>query len=150
MIQRIQSVYLFLAALAVAVMFFFPIASFYGDNIYFNLKLGGISDDTFVSINTIPLIVMALVLILMPVISIFLYKNRLLQIRITRFGILLDLSFIIVLYFGYIDTVVKKANVTEEYGTGVYFPLIALVMMILANRAIKADEKKVRAADRLR
>lgn len=150
MIQRIQSVYLFLAAITIATMFFFPVASFYGDAIYFNLKLVGISDDTYVSINTIPLIAIALVLITLLLVSIFLFKNRLLQIRMIRFGLLLDLAFIIVIYFGYIDTVVKKADVKEEYDAGVYFPLIALVLLILSIRGVMADEKKIRAADRLR
>ncbi len=150
MIQRIQSVYLFLAAIAVAVMFFFPIANFYSDTFYFYLSLGGISDDTFVTINTIPLIIIAVVLILLAVFSIFMYKNRLLQMRVLRFGVLFDLAFIIVIYFGYIDSISQKANVEVQYKTGIYFPLIMLVFLILAIRSIMADEKKVRAADRLR
>ncbi|NLN96582.1 MAG: DUF4293 domain-containing protein [Bacteroidales bacterium] len=150
MIQRIQSVYLFLAAIAIAVMFFFPIANFYSDTFYFYLGLDGISDDTFMTINTIPLVIIAIVLILLAVFSIFMYKNRLLQMRVIRFGVLLDLAFIIVIYFGYIDSISQKANVEVQYKTGIYFPLAVLVFLILAIRAIMADEKKVRAADRLR
>ncbi|MGB4204599.1 MAG: DUF4293 domain-containing protein [Bacteroidales bacterium] len=148
MIQRIQSVYLFLAAIAIAVMFFFPIA--YSDTLDFYFGLRGISDDTFLNVNTKPLIIIAVVLILLAVFSIFMYKNRLLQMRVIRFGVLLDLAFIIVIYFGYIDSISQKANVEVQYKTGIYFPLIMLVFLILAIRAIMADEKKVRAADRLR
>ena len=155
MIQRIQSVYLFLAATAVAVMFFFPIANFYSDLYYFYLKLGGISDETFLSINTIPLIAMAVIIIVLIVFSIFIYKNRLLQARMIRFGILIDISFIIVLYFGYIDNIIKSFKnegtmIDVEYKAGIYFPLIVLILLVLAMRGVLNDEKKVRAADRLR
>lgn len=150
MIQRIQSVYLFLAAFAVVLMYFFPIANFYGDLHYFYLSLGGISDNTYLSINTIPLLVMAAVIIVLIFAGIFAYKNRLIQIKILRFGVLLNLAFVIILYFGYIDNIVKKADVEVQYKVGVYFPLIVLVFLILAIRGVMNDEKKIRAADRLR
>ncbi|MBE0662075.1 MAG: DUF4293 domain-containing protein [Bacteroidales bacterium] len=155
MIQRIQSVYLFLAAIAIVVMFFFPIANFYSDLYYFYLSLDGISDETFLKINTIPLITMVVILIVLILFSIFIYKNRLLQARIIRFAILIDISFIIVLYFGYIDNIIKsfKAEGTTldvEYKAGIYFPLIVLILLVLAMRGVLNDEKKVKAADRLR
>jgi hypothetical protein len=153
MIQRIQSVYLFLAVVALVVMYFLPIASFYGDMSYFSFKISGLSDETYVSINTIPLMVMMLVLIILISISIFLYhdsRRRMMQIRMIRFGILLDLSFIIVLYFGYIDTIVKQASMDVGYKAGIYFPIIVLVFLLLAMRGVMNDEKKIRAADRLR
>jgi hypothetical protein len=150
MIQRIQSVYLFLAVLAIVAMFFFPIANFYGDMHYFYLNLTGISDASFISINTIPLIVMAAILIVLIFSSIFAFKNRALQIKMIRFAVLLLLAYIIILYFGYIDNIIKKADVEVQYKVGVYFPLIVLVFLLLANRGVIQDEKKVRAADRLR
>jgi hypothetical protein len=155
MIQRIQSVYLFLAAIAVVMMFFFPIANFYSDLYYFYLNLVGISDETFLSINTIPLIAIAVILLALITLSIFIYKNRLLQVRIIRFAVLIDISLIIVLYFGYIDNIIKSFK-TEgttfevEYKAGIYFPLIVLILLVLAMRGVLSDEKKVRAADRLR
>jgi len=150
MIQRIQSVYLFLGVIAIAMMYFFPIANFYGDMHFFYLELTGVSDDTFVSINTIPLQVVSLLTIVLMTISIFLYKNRSLQIRLIRFTVLLSIGFIIILYFGYIDTIKKDAGVDVQYKIGIYFPLIALLFQILTMRAVMSDEKKVRAADRLR
>lgn len=150
MLQRIQSVFLFLAAIAIAMMYFFPVANFYGDKHYFYLNLSGISDNTFVTINTIPLLVVSLLIIVFILATIFLYKNRLLQTKIIRFSILLTIGFIIILYFGYIDTIRKAAEVDVQYKIGIYFPLIALVWLILAMRAVMNDEKKVRAADRLR
>lgn len=155
MIQRIQTVYLFLAIAAIISMFFFPIANFYGDTYYFYFSLDGVSDEAFLSINTIPVIVMAVVLIVLIFSGIFAYKNRMFQVKLIRFAVLLNIAFIIVLYFGYIDNIVKDfakqdAVLQVQYKAGVYFPLIVLIFLILAIRAIIADEKKVRAADRLR
>jgi hypothetical protein len=155
MIQRIQSVYLFLAVIALVAMFFFPLANFYGDMYYFFLSLDGVSDETIGRINTIPLIVMAGVLIALIFSGIFSYKNRMFQVRLVRFAVLLNIAFIIIIYFGYIDNIVKdsakqNAILEVQYKAGIYFPLIVLVFLILAIRGVMQDEKKVRAADRLR
>lgn len=72
------------------------------------------------------------------------------QYRVVRFALLVDLGFIIMMYFGYIDVIVKKANVSAQFEAGTYFPLVAIVLLLLAARAILSDEKKVKAADRLR
>ena len=155
MIQRIQSVYMFLAVTAIVVMFFFPVANFYGNMYYFYFSLNGVSDESFLTINTIPLVVMAAVIIVLIFSGLFSFRNRLLQVKIARFAVLLNIAFIIVLYFGYIDNIVKdfeKQGVTldVQYKAGIYFPLIVLIFLILAIRAIISDENKVRAADRLR
>lgn len=156
MIQRIQSVYLFIAAIATAAMFYFPVTSFYLNKYsYFNLSLNGISDEKFGVVNTIPLIVTTVLLIVLIFSGIFLYKNRLLQIKIIRFGVLLNIGFIIILYFGYIDKIVSdfinKGEIIEvEYRFGSYIPLVTIVLLILAISGVMKDEKKVRAADRLR
>ncbi len=37
-----------------------------------------------------------------------------------------------------------------SYGPGIFFPIISLLFILLANRAIRKDENLVRAADRIR
>ncbi|MDP2423470.1 MAG: DUF4293 domain-containing protein [Bacteroidales bacterium] len=150
MIQRIQSVYLAVAVIAITVMFFFPVSSFYGNEFFFSFGLMGVSDQTLVEIKVWPLQIMAGMLIGLTLVSIFLFKNRLLQTRIIRIALLLDLAFIIMIYFGYVDVIVKKAKMSAQYEAGSYFPLIAIVFLLLAMRAVLSDEKKVRSADRLR
>lgn len=153
MIQRIQSVYLLLAGIAMAVMFFLPLGSFFGDDCYFVFGLRGLSELVClkeVNVNTIPLFITAAAAGLLSIVSIFLFHDRLLQVKLIRFNILINLAVVIFMYFGYIDPIVKKTATTVEYGSGVYFPLISLVLLFLAMRAVLNDEKKVRAADRLR
>jgi hypothetical protein len=156
MIQRIQSVYLFLAALAMGAMFLFPLASFFLNKYsHFYLSLTGISDENFGSVNTIPLIITAIILIVLILSGIFAYKNRLLQIKIIRFGVLLNIGLIIILYFAYIDKIatdfINKGDLLEvQYKIGSYIPLISIIFLILAIRGVMKDEKKILAADRLR
>ncbi len=150
MIQRIQSILLLLAGVAVALMFFFPVASFYGNESYFSFGITGVSDAALVAITTWPLQATAILLTVLSLLSIFLFKNRMAQYRVVRFALLVDLGFIIMMYFGYIDVIVKKANVSAQFEAGTYFPLVAIVLLLLAARAILSDEKKVKAADRLR
>ena len=41
-------------------------------------------------------------------------------------------------------------NVEVSYHVGCYLPVLAIAFLILANRAIKKDEKLVRSLDRIR
>lgn len=156
MIQRIQSVFLLLASAAGLLTFFFPIANFFSDNYSIQFSVMGIekftdySDD--VSVNTIPLMCCSAMIVILPFITIFLYKRRYLQIRITRFTIFLDLIFLALVFFYYVPNIEEVTLSTAEYIklVGIYLPLLSLILLILAIRFISKDEKKIRAADRIR
>ncbi|HSW67772.1 MAG TPA: DUF4293 domain-containing protein [Bacteroidales bacterium] len=150
MIQRIQTVFLFIAVVAIGVMFFMPLADFFGDDFYFRLYINKVSDDTVVEVNTIPLIAISAVMFVLPLVAIFMYKKLWLQMRLVRFAILLNLAMIIMLYFGYTDVIAKQASVSVSYQAGVYFPLVSLVFLVLAMRFIVKDDKLLRNAGRLR
>ena len=155
MIQRIQSVYLFLAFLASFVIFFFPIASYLSDIEYIKLFIytvqNKVPDPEFVynKFFNIPLILIDIAVMALIVTAIFNYKKRLFQIKMVNFGILLNIVLIVLMFF-YTDRISTSVSVTTSYETGSVFPLACLVFLVLALRAIKRDEKVVRAADRLR
>ena len=71
------------------------------------------------------------------------------QLRITMFSFLANIIFIIVLFFS-ADSLQKHLNVDATYKFGSFIPLVVLVMLILASKAIKKDEKLVKDTDRLR
>ena len=56
------------------------------------------------------------------------------------------------IFFVFSPLIGRTLNATVDYSAdaGIYFPLVALLMLILANRSIMKDEKLVRSADRLR
>lgn len=158
MIQRIQSVYLFIAVVALAAMFFFPLSvhSFRGLTIPFEL-LEKVSDTELAAsmmITIWPLIVGVLVLIALGLITLFSYRNRQLQMRLVMASVLLNIV-IIIAEFWMAKHLASKldpqaVDMVVEYSFGAYLPVVSLLFFILAHRGIKRDEQKVRAADRLR
>ncbi len=133
MIQRIQSIYLFLAATAaiLAIALSLPYA---------------ISGTTALELNDfLPLSILSLAAALLCLGSIFLYKNRTLQINVCRIA-LLFLAIIIGLsvYFAVITAGQDMPQV------GATFPILNGLFTWLGIRGIQADEKLVRSMDRLR
>jgi hypothetical protein len=156
MIQRIQSVYLLAASLVLFALFLFPLVN--------NLILNGHADNIMVTgiyevINgvrtkTSSFIFLTLATVvagLLPLIGIFLYKNRKKQISYCYIAIVLLIG-----YSFYSAETVKDfvgAGVTlrpENYGLGIILPSLAIVLIFFAIRGINKDEKLVRSADRLR
>ena len=145
MIQRKQSVYLFLAALLSAGVFFF--------NLYnYHVLVSGV--DTLKQLRVMddfPSLLIALVITALPFISIFLFGNRKLQIRLCLISILCDVAFITlslwrVSSLGKTDT----PPVSGYYWVGSVLPVIAMVLLFLAISGIRKDEKLVKSVDRLR
>ncbi len=157
MIQRIQTLYLFLAALAAGVLvFFFPLAGYYGDMAIVELWITGLKNLAPVEspVHLHPVIAylgvfMALVVAIQSVIILLQYKNRMRQLKLLRIAWLANILLVVFLFF-VCNLVSRGAGVSPVYKTGIFFPIISLVFLVLAQRAIQSDERKVRAADRLR
>jgi len=158
MIQRIQTVYLSLAFIAMALLFAFPLAQFFSETGAYVFSVTGLKNmvpggaNAFIPMIFLPIIIVAVGIALLSLFTIFQYKNRSLQIKLTNIGVLAAIALIMGIFFLYIPMIEKKINIIPDYSKafGIYLPLVALVFMVMANRAIKRDEKLVRSADRLR
>lgn len=134
MIQRVQSLYL-LVALALDAGFYFV-----GNTGTESLESGW----SMASINqTVQLIVMVLI-----VWSIFKFKERLHQFVLNRLSIILN--FVLVGVFAYQSLSLPGETSVSQKGIGVILPIISIVFLVLANKAIKRDEDLVKSVDRLR
>ncbi|MBD1392762.1 DUF4293 domain-containing protein [Mucilaginibacter glaciei] len=155
MLQRIQSIYLLFASLVLFGLFAFPLAH----NIYVDGKLVNVSiTGVYENVNGLDkqlqdfmaLAIVTVVVAVMPLIIIFLYKNRKQQIALCYSAILV--------LFGYsfwMAQTVKKVvgEITLEYknmGIGLFLTSLSIVLIIFAVKAIQRDEKLVKSADRLR
>lgn len=158
MIQRIQTVYLSLAFIAIALLFAFPLAQFFSETGTYIFSITGLKNmvpgepDAFNSMVFLPLIIVSAGIALLAMFTIFQYKKRSLQIKLTSAGVFASIALIMGIFFLYIPLIQKKINIVPNYldSIGIYLPLIALIFMVMANRAIKRDDKLVRSADRLR
>ncbi|MEI6435794.1 MAG: DUF4293 domain-containing protein [Bacteroidota bacterium] len=158
MLQRIQTIYLALVAIACILLFFFPLAFFYnemeGNYRFFIYGVQSMDPDpkvVFGSFFAIPLIFFVVVSFIFAVSAIFLYKNRPLQNRLCTFNVLTNIVFIMVVFFFYITRIKSMTSTEPEYNYfGMVLPLISLALLILASRAIMKDEALVKSTDRLR
>ena len=158
MIQRIQTVFLFLAFLATLALFFFPLAGIYSNTAAYKFYIYELKNmvpgeaSLFSFMTTFPLLLLNILVGAFSIAAVFLYKNRVLQAKIVRVAILSDIILIALVFFVYAKIIETKLLASPDYldETGIYFPLISLIFLILANRSIMKDEKLVRSVDRLR
>ena len=158
MIQRIQSVFLLLAFLAAVALFFFPLAGIYANTAAYKFYVYELKNmvpgeaSMFSFMTTFPLLLLNILVAALSLASIFLYKNRVSQAKIVRLAILLDIVLIALIFFVYAKIIETNLLASPDYldEAGIYFPLISLIFLILANRSILKDEKLVRSVDRLR
>ena len=106
--------------------------------------------DTFESGNVLLVIMGALFFIsaLFTFIAIFQFKNRKMQFVLGRLTILINFFLIgILVYFA--QNLSGEIYVSEK-GIGLLIPILSIVLVVLANKAIKKDEELVKSVDRLR
>ncbi|MDB2385477.1 DUF4293 domain-containing protein [Polaribacter sp.] len=143
MIQRIQSIYLLLSSLVSGGLIFVF-------DLWENVKNEVYALDLFAKasllLKTIPLL-----FILSAIISfstIFLFTNRKLQFVVGRLVILINLFLLGILV--YVSLKLPGEISISEKGIGMFLPIIAVLLVVLANKAIKKDEQLVKSVDRLR
>src|SRR5690554_317071 len=147
MIQRIQTLYIFLAAVLTALMLKLNFAELAvnGELYVFNAK--GISSAEQTLFSGLPLFLFSWLISLLHLGAIFLYKRRILQIRVLVFTIILLLGlFGVIMYFLY----AAFSNAEVAFKIPITFPIIAVILDYLAIRAIGKDEALIRRMNRIR
>ena len=180
MIQRIQSFWLVLAACCMALCFMFPVAQYHldltdtaqqveahldllakGNPEMMNQLLGGEATVEYSQRDSgfqiWPAMVLAALVGAASLVCIFLYHNRVRQMRVVAITFLLNVIYVFLLFFWAVDAYSKNLmqyfhmnDLQVTWYVGAYAPIVSIVLLVLAHRAIKRDEAKVRAADRLR
>lgn len=156
MIQRKQTLFLILAAICGAALYFFPLVSFLSDLTYLKLYVYEFrnmtpgSDIEFGIITVVPLILVSAAIIGLSLFSILKYKNRILQVRLVRFAMLLTMLFIAGIFFLYPKLASEHILTDPVFEIGAYLPIGIILFLYLANIFILKDEKLVRSLDRLR
>ncbi len=154
MIQRIQSLFLLLSAVAVSMLFFFPLASYTVGDMTMRLGIGekaGAGDLMASTLVTIwPLMIGAIIVIIISIAAIFLFRRRRQQMKVVMIAVFLNMILIIAAFITADRLEVKLNNSLSNYEFGAFLPVASLVFLMLAFRNIKKDERLVRSADRLR
>jgi len=145
MIQRIQSVYLLIAAICIGLIFWAPLAeNAQSEHIF-------MADAQYTPTDHIGLVIAIGLAITVLLIDIFLFRNRPLQIKMGYTAALLALAIppiAFALYYSEASTEIQMDTLTIGWGTYLFLP--AFILIILAIRNIRKDQKIVRSMDRLR
>jgi peptidoglycan/LPS O-acetylase OafA/YrhL len=136
MLQRIQSVWLFLAGALTFASIKLPFYSGTNDKGIASYELNG-TENLLLLITTIAIGVLAMI-------TIFLYTNRKLQLRLCLAGIVLQ----VLLHFFYYKQI--QVFTQGTHALTAVLNIIAVVFFVLAARAINKDEKLIKDSDRLR
>ena len=156
MIQRIQSVYLLIIVILAGLTIGLPVADLCNSQAHLNysVDIRGISliQPTGVALfqsATSLLTTFAAVFGTISLITIFSYKNRVKQIRLSVLNFLFMIGYYLFLAY-YIWSASKGLSAEWHLRISAIFPLIALILNYLAIGAIGKDEKLVKSLDRLR
>lgn len=147
--QRIQTLWLLLAGIAMTTLLFLPLAVAYGAQTYEITTVGirGMAEQLVRP--TWGLFFVDLLSVLVSFVTIFLYKRRVLQIRLCVFNALLVIGMLV--YFAMISYgFVTSEGLKFGFKLWMSLPFVTITLLYLAIRAIGADEAKIRALNRLR
>jgi hypothetical protein len=153
MIQRIQSVFLLIAAVLSALLLtgtIMEMKDVFGNLYALDFKSLAVSIDGKAQVQNLwPLTAILVAVPVACIISIFMYKNRRLQMKFTIASLMLSLGSVFVAGF-YLIMLSKKIEMTYIWHLKVILPLLTAVLCWLAYRAIQKDDEKVRSLDRIR
>jgi hypothetical protein len=138
MIQRIQTVYLLLTFVITGVlMFFIPLWTLNTGKAFYFMQ-----DQVYTTLLGLST--------MLTVISIISYKKRQNQFVMGRLNIILNLILLGLFVYRSLNLSGETSNIVSEKGIGMFLPIVAIVLLVLANKAIKKDEDLVKSVDRLR
>lgn len=127
-IQRIQSIYLLLAAICIGVYSFMPFAH--------------TDTATFTACDALPMLIVSILTIVMLLLNIFIYKDLRKQIRVAGINSILVVATAVV-------CTLTSLNATLDYAW-LALPAAALILTIRARRAMIADRNLLSSSDRIR
>ena len=154
MIQRIQTLYLLLVVVLTGLALWLPLVDFTVGADTCTLTAFGLKDAA--GITLLPTVYLGVVLAatcLLPLVTIFLFRRRLLQIRLCVVEMVLLLGSLVmegVYYFLSWRVFSDLTFHTQGFKPAIMLPLVCLLFAFLAARAIFRGEMLVRAADRIR
>lgn len=152
MIQRIQTVYLALALILIGFMAWLPLGEIATSNLVFDFNIKGVFNEETgkVVVSGWPLVMLLVIIEVIQIMIIFGYKNRIRQMRMATFNILLMVGLLAVSWFFVRSSLKTIGGGVYVFKMAMAFPLVAAILNYLAIRAIGKDEALVRSIDRIR
>lgn len=147
MIQRIQTVYILLSAILIGSLFSLSFAEIASNDQLFVFDIRGIIRNNTVQESGLSLALLIGLILILHIYTLFIYKKRILQIRVLVFTSILMVGLFGLFYF---FTYYTFSDARINFKISAIFPLIAVVLDYLAIRSIRKDETLIRSIDRIR
>ncbi len=151
MLQRIQSVYLFVVAVLVVVGGFTPVFLFSNEGASHAMCYCNQLTDPFLlsEMKILPVAIFAVVAATLALVSLFAFKKRKRQLKLNKINMLVHVLWIgIALYYFFKIQSVYELSAQPTFVA--IFPVLSLILLFLANKAIQKDEDLIRSVDRIR
>lgn len=153
MIQRVQTIFLLLSSFSISLFYILP----FGKVECKDLKLVDISilgayfDKNGVEefYSLLPLLILLSVIVLISWITIFLFKHRMIQIRLSVFNSIMQLGSIALMFY-FLNNAATTYGIDYHTSILIVMPIVAAILNVLAIRYIARDEALVRSINRMR
>lgn len=157
MLQRMQTVWLFLATLIILGLFVFPYLSYIdlvglGKKLFVSGEYSAVNNESVKHSGFLLQTIATIVVALVPLVTIFQFKNRKLQIKLIYLSIALIVLLGIWMYFTSVATLdlISQSFGAHNIGVGFFLLPISIIFLAMAIGGIRKDEKLIKSADRLR
>jgi len=154
MIQRIQSIYILVAAVLLVLLYCSPFAEVDCGNLCVGITAFHLSPSVegLSKAAMVPLALVVSLTIVLCLIALFTFKNRQRQMQLTKICIYMQIV-VFASMAAYVVAVsraigINKWSINMDLTT--ILPVINIVLLVMAYRGIKKDDDLVKSADRLR
>ncbi len=147
MIQRIQTLYMLASTILLGLLFILPFAEIEMNQTFFEFNAWGINGEQEAFKNGWSIALLLGISTVLHLITIFLFKKRILQVRLMVFAILISLGLLGLLFF-FVHQSFDGATIS--YKIPIVFPLVIVILDYLAIRSIGKDIALLRSTDRIR
>ena len=157
MIQRIQTIWLLLATVVILGLFMFPYLNYtdlvgLGKKLFVTGEYSAVNNESVKQSRFILQTIATIVVALVPLITIFQFKNRKLQIKLIYVSIALIALLGVWMYFSSVATLdlISQSFGANNIGVGFFLLPVSIIFLAMAIGGIRKDEKLIKSADRLR
>jgi uncharacterized membrane protein len=157
MIQRIQTIWLLLATVVILGLFVFPYLNYIdlvglGKKLFVTGEYSAVNNESVKQSNFLLQTIATIVVALVPLATIFQFKNRKLQIKLIFVSIALIALLGIWMYITSNNTLelISQSFGANNIGVGFFLLPISIIFLAMALGGIRNDEKLIKSADRLR
>jgi len=150
MIQRIQSLYLLLAGI---IQIIFATGTYFTyklqDDLYSVTGSGTFNSAGDKTSGDMKTLILGIGIAILALMSIFLFKNRKQQMKLSRIGGLLTIAEIVFIVISYFNT----KDIAEggfKFGYVIFILPASTLLFFLAAKSIKKDDELIKSVDRIR